>query len=356
MKRFILALCLVLVLALSAPALDLQLLGQDFDTFVYGFGEELLPDLAQAAIWGQFPGTAVFPDDSGFFFTISTGAVLTGGIFTFADPDNNPFEVLNVPNILDEQLTAAGFGGFYDGIRNFFPVPVLRLSTGFRLPGDFELMFDLSGFPQLITDAATGLVPDVDNLTLNTFHVGTKVRYGILEDEGAFPAISIGGGYSYSGFQLGYPLSSIASDGATAVSGYGSTVIGTNVLYLKGDLLVGTSIHSFGLDFQVSKQFGVVAPFVGLSPYYQISSLFGNIGGSNPNTNSFDAFLDNNGDGVADSVYNGLPPIASWDDNDLSLLLTGGVDFVFGGFVLELHGSWTVGDGSPGAKIGFRFQ
>lgn len=357
MKRFVLALCLVVILAFSAPALDLQLLGQDFDTFIYGFGEELLPDLAQSAAWGQFPGTAIYPEDSNFFFTITTGAILTGGIFTFADPDNNPFEVLDVPGILSDQLTAAGVGGLYDGVRGFFPIPVLRLSSGFRLPADFELMFNITGFPQFITDAVIGLVPDVDGVVFNSFNAGTKVRYPLLQDDGPFPAISIGAGYSYSAFQLGYPLGSISADGAPVVSGYGSTSLNaSDALYIRGDLLFGSSIHSFGVDFQVSKQFGVVAPFVGVSPYYQIASLYGNIGGSDASSNTFDAFLDNNGDGVADSVYNGLPPIASWDDNDLSLLLTGGVDFVFGGFVLELHGSWTVGDGSPGAKLGFRFQ
>jgi hypothetical protein len=362
MKRIALALCLVLVIAFTAPALDLQLLGQDFDTFIYGFGEELLPDLAQAAIWGQFPGTAVYPEDSNFFFTISTGAILTGGIFTFTDPDDNPFEVLDVPNILDEQLTAAGVGGFYDGIRNFFPVPVLRLSSGFRLPGDLELMFDLSGFPQFITDAVTGLVPDVDNITLNAFHAGTRVRYGLLKEEGAFPAISIGGGYSFSGFQLGYGLGSIGTPvDKSGIPGnpdgtYGSTNLPNGwTLFLLGDLLMGSTIHSFGFDFQVSKQFGVFAPFIGVSPYYQLASFTGNIGG--PDGGGFGAFISyNNGGSDVDAEYNADAPVASWVDNDLSLLLTGGVDLVLGGFVLEVHGSWNVADGSPGAKLGFRFQ
>ena len=362
MKRFVLALCLVVILAFSAPALDLQLLGQDFDTFIYGFGEELLPDLAQSAAWGQFPGTAVYPEDSNFFFTITTGAILTGGIFTFADPDNNPFEVLDVPGILSDQLTDAGVGGLYDGIRGFFPIPVLRLSSGFRLPADFELMFNITGLPQFITDAVIGLVPDVDGVVFNSFNAGTKVRYPVLRDDGPFPAISIGAGYSYSAFQLGYDLSSIGTPvSQTGVTDnpdgtYGSTNLPNGwTLYLLGDLLMGSSIHSFGLDFQVSKQFGVIAPFVGISPYYQLATFNGSIGGADGS--GFGAYLDfNNGGTEVDSTYDADEPVAAWIDNDLSLLLTGGVDFVFGGFVLELHGAWAIGDGSPGAKLGFRFQ
>jgi hypothetical protein len=349
----VLILVLVVVAAAVVPAQDLSLLGQDFDTFVHEFGQELLPDLSQAAIWGVFPGTATFEDDRGFFVTLSMGAMLTDGIFKFAEDGSAAFEVLDLPEIINTQVQAAGAQNLFGTLQSFFPIPVLRVATGFRIGPSTEFMIDITGFPQLITDFAAGLA-GLEGLRLNALHVGTKVRQPIVEETEVIPAISIGGGYTYSGFQVGYPLGTIG----TPVGDYGSTPIGTGwTLYLKGDLLLGSSIHSFGVDLQASKQFGVFAPFIGLSPYYQIASFNGNIGGADPASSVFDAYIDyNNGGPARDVDYDGDKPIASWVDNDLSLLLTGGVDLLFGGFVLELHGSWNIGDGSPGARIGFRFQ
>ncbi|TVQ28723.1 MAG: hypothetical protein EA382_01405 [Spirochaetaceae bacterium] len=354
MKRVLVALLLVIVLGTGAVAQDLQLLGQDVRTFVNGLGAELLPGLGQSAMWGRFPGSAVYPQNSNFFVTLSVGTILTSGILDYPDPDSpeNPFEVLNLPRILSGELGAAG--DLLSTAQSLFPLPIARISGGVRLPADVELMVDLAGFPQLITGFAADLA-GMPGVEFSALHVGTRVRKGILKDVGAFPAVSIGGGYSYSGFRIGYDLSTIGN--TDAFDGYGSTPVGPWELFLTGDFNMGSRIHSFGVDLQASKAFGFFVPFIGLSPYYQIASFYGNIGGPDAATNTFDAFIAYDSENPAKDVqYTAAAPIASWVDNDLTLLLHGGFDLVFGGFVIEVHGSWAVAKGHPGLALGMRFQ
>ena len=355
MKKVLVVLLLVTVLGTGVVAQDLQLLGQDVRTFVNGLGADLLPGLSQAAMWGRFPGSAVYPTDSNFFVTLSAGTILTSGILDYPDPDSaeNPFEVLNLPRILTDVLAdAGGPGDLLSGAQSLFPLPIARIAAGFRLPADVELMVDLAGFPQLITGFAAGLA-GLPGVEFNALHIGTRVRKGVLKDAGPFPAVSIGGGYSYSGFRIGYDLSTIG--GSPTFPEHGSTPIGSWELFLKGDLNMGSRIHSFGIDLQASKAFGFFVPFIGLSPYYQIASFYGNIGG--PDGRGFDAFIATDPSNPARNVeYTAAAPVARWIDNDLTLLLHGGFDLVFGGFVIEVHGSWAVAKGHPGIALGMRFQ
>ncbi len=357
MKRVLLALLLVIALGTGVVAQDLELLGQDFRTFVTGLGSDLLPGMGQAAMWGRFPGSAVYPPGSRFFVSLSAGTILTSGILDYPDPDSpdNPFSVLNLPKILNDALSEAGDeGGLLAGARSLFPLPIARISTGVRLPANIELMVDLAGFPRFVSGFATGLA-GLSGVELSALHVGTRIRKGVLSGAGPFPALSIGGGYTYSGFRIGYDLAAIG--GSKAFPEHGSTQIGPWDLFLKGDLSMGSSIHSFGIDLQVSKALGFFVPFIGLSPYYQIASFYGNIGGPDADTNTFDAFIAYDPDNPTKDVsYGAAPPIARWVDNDLTLLLHGGFDLVFGGFVIEVHGSWAVAKGHPGIALGMRFQ
>ncbi|MFP4376999.1 MAG: hypothetical protein ACLFP4_08150, partial [Spirochaetales bacterium] len=209
MKRIALALLLMLVVVAFAPAQDLQLLGQDFDAFVNGLGSELLPDLSQAAIWGQFPGTATISGDSTFFMTISIGTLFTDGLFGFVETSS--FEVLDMPGILGDQLSGLGAGNSYETFQNFFPLPILRLAGGFELSEDTELMLDVSGFPGFVANIAGNLSESLDGLALSAFHVGSKVRHALVDDVGSLPSISVGGGYTFSAFRFGFPLGAIGT-------------------------------------------------------------------------------------------------------------------------------------------------
>jgi hypothetical protein len=314
-------------------------------------GAQILPDLQQSAIWGQYPGIASFGDESGFFLTLSLGSLLTDGVLGFID-DPDAFSVLNVSNMLEGLLGAVeipAVTAIIDGMKSFFPVPVMRTSLGFVLPGELEAMIGAGGFPQFATGWIAGLA-GADSLKLSMLHIGMKVKKGILKDAGPFPAISVGAGYSYSGFTVGYDLADIATPG----SEYGQFEIGLGELNIKGDLLIQSHVHAFGFDLHTSKRFGFFAPYVGVSPYYHFSSFGGGVGPGNEN---FDAYVDyQDGAPVRDIEYSGDAPATAWVEDDVSFVLFGGFDMIFGSFVFQVNSSWSVPDGSPGVTLNIRWQ
>ena len=353
MKRFIVVVAILVLVTAGLSAQDLSGLGRDFEVVIEELGASLLPDLTQSAIWGQYPGLASYADQSNFFLTLSLGAILTDGLLGFVD-DDEAFTVLNVPNLFRGILTSAGderLTSLFEGMKTFFPVPVSRTSFGFTLPGEVEAMVGVGGFPQFVTGWVGGLT-GADSLKLSMLHVGTKVRKGILSDTGRFPALSIGGGYSYSGFTVGYDLAALGE----GTGGYGQVQVGLGELNVKGELLMRSRVHTFGLDFQASKALGFFVPYVGISPYYHLASFSGGVGAGGV----FDAFVDY--DGVAvngvnrDVEYDGEAPATAWVSNDLSLVLFGGFDMIFGNTVFQVGSAWLVPTGSPGVTLSVRWQ
>ena len=350
MKRIGLIALLAIVTTVGVFAQDISLIGQDFEHLIVQLGDELLPNLEQSAAWGAFPGLAVMPSDTGFFMTMGLGALLSGGIFQFAVPDNPAFEVLDIGPLMQAILDASGSEratNVYNGVQNFFPYPVTRTTIGYVLPAGVEMMVDFSIFPQFVANLATRIASGADasisQITLNALHVGSKVRVPVLRDAGPFPAVSLGAAYSYAGLAIGYgDLGSI-----------GPVATGIGDLYLDGEFMVSTRIHSFGLDLQVSKALGVFVPFIGVSPQYHVAQVAGHVGTSNAD---FSAGIDLDSDGTTDSTYFGDHPDVTSVDNDLSFLLHGGFDLNFEKFAMEFHGSWIPGTGSPGVFIGMRIQ
>jgi hypothetical protein len=355
MKRLFVLTAAILIVAGVGVAQDLSGLGRDFEVIVEELGERVLPDVEQTAIWGQFPGIASYADRSGFFLTLSLGALLTDGVLGFVDEDPSPFTVLDVPGLLETRLVDAPtiVADLVNGMKGFLPIPVARTSLGFVLPGDVEAMVGVGGFPQLITGAIGGAV-DAPSLRLNMLHLGTKVRRGILKDSGPFPAVSIGAGYAYSGFEVGYDLAALGESqtfGDTTYSVLPSTSLGD--LYVTGDLGIRSDVHAFGLDVQASKALGFFVPYLGISPYYHVASFSGDVSG-------FKAFVDFDGANPdpdnPDIDYTGREPDASWDDHNLSFVVFGGFDMIFGGFVIQVGSSWSVAKGSPGVTLSTRWQ
>lgn len=353
MERLCLLIVLVVLLAGTAFG-QLDTLGQDFENLIEGMGREVLPHLEQLSIWGQFPAHASYADKTGFFLTLSTGAVLSNGLFRFAD-DPGAFDVLNVPTMIDQALAGGPGEPIANFIQSFFPYPIIRIAAGFTLPYEIEAMIDLTGFPQLITGAIGGLFtstsPMLGSLKLSSLHVSSKFRRAVMKDAGPFPAVSVGIGYGFSGSTLGVDLSTIDTD----AQGNGQFATALGELNVKGALLVQGAVHSFGIDLQTSKQLGVFVPFVGLSSYYHIAQFSGQVGTASGAT-AFSAFLDYDGDGDMDVVYAGAHPSTAWVDNDLSMLLFGGFDLDLGGFALQVHSSWSIMKSWPGVSLGLRWQ
>ncbi len=349
MKRWIVLIAIALLVVAGVSAQDLDGLGRDFERMIDEIGAELLPDLEQSAIWGQYPGVASYADQTNFFMSISLGTLLTDGLIGFVD--ETEFEVLNVSNLLQEiveQSGSAAAGNLVDGLKTFFPVPVARLALGFTLPRDVEAMIEFGGFPGFITGWIGGAA-GLDSLELGMYHAGAKVRKGLLADSGPFPAISLGGGYAFTGFNFAYDLATIGEKD----NGYGQVSVGLGELNVQGLLNVASQVHTFGVDLQASKALGFFVPFVGVSPYYHFASFGGGVG----TDETFEAYVDYLDGGTPEDItYTGDAPSTAWVDHDLSFVVFGGFDMVFGDFVIQVNSSWSVAKGSPGVSLNARWQ
>jgi len=351
MKRIGLLFLLVVVLTGAAFAqADISGIGTDFESLIEQLGEDMLPNFELQGAWGQFPGQAALPDGSRFFFTLTLGAVLGfDGMLSFVEPTNAAFETLNVYELVQAILDgSSAAGNAITGIQGFFPYPTARVALGFRLPADLEAMVDFAIIPQFLADTTVNLVDRFAGVTLppfemNALHIGSRVRRVLLRDAPGIPAVSIGAGYSYSGFNLGYDFGEIEPI---------ETAIGE--INFAGELYLQNRIHSFGLDLQVSKNLGFFVPFIGVSPYYQFAGFSGGIG---TDDKPFDAYVDfGNGGDARDIEYEADPPSTTLADNDLTFVVFGGFDLVFGRLALQIHSALNVGETWPAVTIGTRWQ
>lgn len=329
----------------GAQTVDLSPLGDDFTALMAGLGYDLIPNLEQAALWSQGPGVATL-GDSKFYFSTSLGALISGGILTFVDEENSAFELLDVSTLLEQALSGSEqAASVLTTLQGFFPYPTLRAALGFAV-GPVEVGLDVSGFPQGLTNAAAGLASrfvgedsGLEALALSALHLGTRARTSLLDDGGPLPAISIGTGYVISTFNMGYSLGSIDSLPLGAAGD----------LSLGGDLVLESAIHSFGIDVSASKRLGFFVPFVGVSPWLQLTNYRGGV-------ENFTAVLSDDNPGTDDLEYTDEDPIANIVSADLSMLTTFGFEMFLGRTVIFVHGSYTIGEGSPGVALGTRFQ
>jgi hypothetical protein len=351
MKRVSLLFLLVAVLSGAAFAqADISGIGTDFENLIEQMGEDMLPSLELQGVWGQFPGQAALPDGSRFFFTLSAGAVLGfDGLLSFVEPTNAAFEVLNVYELVQAILAESSTAGnAISGVQGFFPYPTARVALGFALPADLEAMVDFAIIPQFLANTTVTLVEKFADTTLpafqlNALHVGSRVRRVLLRDAPGVPAVSIGAGYSYTGLNLGYDFGEIEAI---------ETAIGT--IHFDGELYLQNRIHSFGLDLQVSKNLGFFVPFIGLSPYYQLAGFTGGVG---TEADPFDAYVDFENGGVErDIPYDADPPATTLSDKDLTFVVFGGFDLVFGRLAMQFHAAYNVGETWPAVTIGTRWQ
>jgi hypothetical protein len=353
MKRIgILFLLLAMLSGAAFAQADISGVGTDFENLIEQIGEEMLPNIEQSAIWGQYPGQAALPEGSRFFFTGSLGAVLGfNGLLGFVEPTNAAFDTLNIYEIVNTVLTSGGDGGAaassaIETLQNFFPYPIARFALGFALPADLEMMADFAIFPQFISNGVVSIANNwvtIPPFVMNALHAGTRVRKVVLRDAPGLPAISIGAGHSYTGFNIGYDFGSL--DGI-------DTAIGS--VHLAGEFFLQNRIHSFGIDFQMSKNLGAFVPFIGISPYFQLAGFTGGIGTT---ASPFDAYVDfENGGTERDIEYDADDPNTTLTDNDLALVLFGGFDLVFGKLALQVHGSYSIGEAWPAVTIGTRWQ
>jgi hypothetical protein len=331
MKRAIFfVLCFVLIGG-SAFCIDLLPVGRDIETFFEGFGEAVIPYLQQNALAGEGLGIAQFSDNTGWYIAVTPAVVLSHGVFDFIK-DGEDFEVLNVDGLIGGGLSDAGaIKGLYEG--DIFPIPFIRLNVGFALPSNFELGVILSVFPQFVTNMLSGAI-GLEGVVLNRWNAGLRLRKPLISDDGGFPAISIGVGYTITNFNFGIDL----PDQDT----WTQDIYGV-VLSVDGDMSVNTWLHTFGVDLTVSKKLAFFVPFVKLSSYYHIASFKGEV-------SDFEARA--NGDIY--SVQGGEDPSVEVTARDLAFLTTAGFEILLGKFAILFDGNYSFDTSAFALNFGIR--
>lgn len=320
-KRALLAALLAGVCASGAFAQFAQL-EKDFSKFMLLLGREVLPEIQQNDLAGTGIGLASL-GKSRFYFSVTTGAVVSDGILKFIDKDNRDFETLDLYGLVNEAVPESGsVRDLYDESKTLFPYPTIKAALGFRVT-DVDLIF--SGL--FLPGAATATL--ADGLELGLLNLGIRARKPLVVERGFFPTISLGGGYVYSSVAFKYGIDQFKQD----YSGQD--------LILNGDFSLSTAVHSLGADLGVSKTFLFLTPFLRTSLWYQTASyeasgdLSAKLGTGNPQ---------------------GLKPSAELTLNDLAVIFSGGLDLNLFLFRLCATGSYNLNTGSTGAELALRFQ
>lgn len=322
-RRILIALLIGMAVTLPVSAQNFTGLKNDLTTLFEKIGEDMLPQLQHVAKSGDALGGATLPENRRFFAALSTGAVFSDGV---SDSLNEAeYQVIDATAILDDALSEAG--PLQDLYKDSLPYPMLRASFGVGLPRDIELAGMVAYFPQGLSSAIAGAA-GVDGLEFSTFNAGVRARKTLLPSDGWIPAVSMGVGYSFTSFGVGYELPTVEQQD-----------IG---LEFTGDLDLTGTVHTAGLDFTVSEPIGFFVPFVKVSPYFQASSFEGGIKNLNAT--------------FSGSNYPGEDPIAEASTYDFALEFGTGFELNFGGFGLLAEGTYGAGSQAFGAELGMRFQ
>jgi hypothetical protein len=324
-RRILIALLIGMAVTLPVSAQNFTGLKNDLTTLFEKIGEDMLPQLQHVAKSGDALGGATLPENRRFFAALSTGAVFSDGV---SDSLNEAeYDVIDATALLDDALSDAG--PLQDLYQDFLPYPMLRASFGVGLPRDIEVAGMVAFFPQGLS-SAIGNAAGIDGLEFSTFNAGVRARKTLLASDGWIPAVSMGLGYSFAGFGVGYALPTVEQDDLT----------------LTGDLELDGTVHTAGLDFAVSERIGFFVPFVKLSPYFQAASYEGGI-------KNIDATL---GTGGSASSYDKGDPIGKATNYDFALEFGTGFELNFGPFGLIAEGTYGTAAEAFGADLAMRFQ
>lgn len=322
MKKLIIVFSFLIIISFSVFCQNLDPIIDDLSIFFKELGKEIAPHTLQNELSGYGMGAADFDDNRIFFFTASVGTNLTSGLFKFIDEENSNFNILNVYNFVDSiiQETPDFIQNGYETAQTFVPYINLRMGAGFNFFFDTDVIMLFSIFPGFIADAIGGWI-DQDTLGLNSINTGIRIRKVFLKDTGLFPAISLGIGYTFANFHVGYGVPEFQQD----LSG--------DQLIISGNLYLDSVIHTTGVDFAISKQFSFFIPFFKVGAYYQWTQFSGRM-------DDFHARIENAGGDVIAETDTG--PESTVNLSELTIILNGGFELKMGGFVLVPYSTFNI--------------
>jgi hypothetical protein len=257
---------ILIVLAGGAGAqISLAPLNDDFGVLMKSVGEDIAPQLLQAALGGDIVGEAAFKGNGllGNISFFAMGADIGNGIGTVLGSSTQNWKfTLPMPSLISQALSSQSL---YDASRNVFPYPILAMGIGFSPVRDYEVLVNGFYLPQAVLDAGVGLVPTAKKLkpVLNAGSVVVKVRKVFFKDQGGFPAMSVALGGAYSSFSMGATINSLTDFGSKVDIGGGS------LLDLSGKFGVDAKVYGAGLEFHISKRLPLITPFAKLGLWYR---------------------------------------------------------------------------------------
>lgn len=313
---------LLFALALSGAQAQsaIDTLAGDLSDFLEQSGRELTPHMQTSAITSLEAGTAELGGFPHMYVSLGFGAMFTDGIGDVIDADYT----IDVEGILEDEL---GDNQVYDLLRDFLPLPVVRLTYGIGLFRGYEANLQLMTVPSALTES-TG----VEGASFGLTNLGARVRKTVLLDGPGVPAVAIGVGYVFSNFNLGYELKELET----------VDVGNTTINVTGGEINYELVTHSAGVDVRLSKKVGPIIPFMGVATWYQWSS--------------FDGGVENLTGTIGGSTVGPVNQPRDFTDNDLNSVVSAGADLKLGAFVFFLEGGYAFSTQAPSAYTGFRVQ
>lgn len=317
----------------AISAQDFTPVTNDLSSMLGAIGDSIVPYVQQTVLADDGIGAASL-GKSRFFIGGSLGATFAPGLLGQMS-DQSRYQVLDVTGLLNTMVGqiagSSAASGYIDTLKTFFPDPDTKIALGFRTVDGIEVLGTFSILPQFLTNFGTGLA-NISGVTLNALSAGVRVRKTLLEDSGAYPAISIGVGYTYASFNAAYTLgSSIAPIGSGSYS-----------IDLSGaKISLGNTLNTAGVDLAISKKLLIFTPYLRFMPWYSWSTFDSSFGPFNISI------------GGTPKAITASSPFSS---QTLSLLLAGGVEIHLGAVALVPAGSYSILNNTWSANLSTRLQ
>lgn len=318
---------------------DLTPLYNEFGVLFDELGKDTLSHAQQFGL--TMDGTGRAEIGKSLFFSTSAGAVFLPGIATFRADTVSPFSYLGgLMESLEESLPPGIATTLYEGTKTLFLNPGLRMSAGLALANGLEFWGHFGMVPQLVGDAV-GNLAGIPGIVLNRMNAGGRLRYVLVHDQKGLPAVSLGGGYSFTQFNVGLEDLSALGLSGLEFSGFG--------VELDGSLRAQTRLHTAGVELAVSKKLLFIAPFLKLGAWYQWASYDAAI---------TDLVLTLTGPGTPPTVLTVSGYVAPTRQviRDLAFVVSGGLELVFGKAGLILQGSYDTASSTPAVSTSLQFR
>jgi hypothetical protein len=253
MKRFVLVVAILALLAAGAWAVDYAAFQEGFQAFADGVADSLPIAATVGLNWspayiGQFPHFGIGASVGGMFLPYETVKPIV--------------DTLGVESSIPAQLRTYG-------------IPFPTIAAGARL-GGFGLPFDLGFKFGMIPESAKDLFSD--KITADYFLIGGDIRFPVLKGHGLVPTLSIGGGYTFLRGRIG--INDVASGETIDI-----TTLMTNAGYAGAqsltitdpDLVFQWDTHTIEAKAQASWNLFILTPHLGIGAAYGISNAGGGL-------------------------------------------------------------------------------